>query len=62
MPVYCVLIASLLLRLWAGQRPNQHTVESLQWYWIGMASAEDLVTLRQRAGGKKILNLETGGI
>jgi hypothetical protein len=51
--IYCVLIASLLLRLWTGQRPNQRMVESLQWYWTGMATAEDLVTLLQRAGGKK---------
>jgi hypothetical protein len=51
--IYCVLIASLLLMLWSGQRPNQRMVESLQWYWTGMATAEDLVTLLQRAGGKK---------
>jgi hypothetical protein len=51
--IYCVLIASLLLMLWTGQRPNKRMVESLQWYWTGLASAEDLVTLLQRAGGKK---------
>jgi hypothetical protein len=51
--IYCVLIASLLLMLWTGQRPNKRMVESLQWYWTGMATEEDLVTLLQRAGGKK---------
>jgi Transposase DDE domain len=51
--IYCVLIASLLLMLWTGQRPNQRMVESLQWYWTGMATAEDLVTLLARAGCKK---------
>jgi hypothetical protein len=51
--IYCVLIASLLLMLWTGQRPNKRMVESLQWYWTGMATAEDLVTLLQRAGCKK---------
>ena len=53
MQIYCVLIASLLLMLWTGQRPNKRMVESLQWYWTGMATAEDLVTLLQRAGSKK---------
>jgi hypothetical protein len=51
--IYCVLIASLLLMLWTGQRPNKRMVESLQWYWMGLATAEDLVTLLQRAGCKK---------
>jgi hypothetical protein len=51
--IYCVLIASLLLMLWTGQRPNKRMVESLQWYWTGLATEEDLVTLLQRAGGKK---------
>jgi hypothetical protein len=51
--IYCVLIASLLLMLWTGQRPNKRMVESLQWYWTGMATQEDLATLLQRAGGKK---------
>ena len=51
--IYCVLIASLLLMRWTGQRPNKRMVESLQWYWTGMASEEDLVTLLERAGGAK---------
>jgi hypothetical protein len=51
--IYCVLIASLLLMLWTGRRPSQRMVESLQWYWSGMATEEDLVTLLQRAGFKK---------
>ena len=29
--IYCVLIASLLLMLWTGQRPNKRMVKSLQW-------------------------------
>jgi len=28
-------------------------VESLQWYWTGLATQEDLVTLLQRAGCAK---------
>lgn len=51
--IYCVLIASLLLMLWTGHRPNKRMVESLQWYWTGMATQEDLVTLLARAGCTK---------
>ena len=51
--IYCVLIASLLLMLWSGQRPNKRMVESLRYYWMGLATEEDLVTLLERAGGKK---------
>jgi hypothetical protein len=51
--IYCVLIASLLLMLWTGQRPNKRMVESLQWYWSGMATEQDLLTLLERAGCKK---------
>ena len=51
--IYCVLIAWLLRMLWTGQRPNKRMVESLQWYWTGMATAQDLVPLLQRAGCKK---------
>ena len=47
--IYCVLIASLLLMLWTGQRPNKRMVESLQWYWMGLATAEDLARLLGRA-------------
>ena len=51
--IYCVLIASLLLMLWSGQRPNQRRVESLQWYWMGMATAEELPMLIERARSTK---------
>jgi len=51
--IYCVLIASLLLMLWTGQRPTKRMVESLRYYWMGLATAEDLVALLQRAMPKK---------
>jgi hypothetical protein len=51
--IYCVLIASLLLLLWTGRRPNQRTVESLQLYWTGWATKQELVRLLQRANPKK---------
>ena len=51
--IYGVLIASLLLMLWTGQRPTQRMVESLRYYWMGLATEEDLVTLLARAGCAK---------
>jgi hypothetical protein len=51
--IYCVLIASLLLMLQTGLRPNKRMVESLRYYWLGLATAEDLLTLLERAGCKK---------
>jgi hypothetical protein len=51
--IYCVLIASLLLMLWTGKRPTKRMVESLQWYWMGLATEQDLITLLQRAAGSK---------
>jgi len=51
--IYCVLIASLLLMLWTGQRPTKRMVESLRYYWMGLANEEDLATLLERAGCSK---------
>ena len=51
--IYCVLIASLLLLLWTGRRPNLRTVESLQLYWTGWATQQELVMLLKRANPKK---------
>jgi hypothetical protein len=51
--IYCVLIASLLLMLWTGQRPSKRMVEALQWYWLGLATEDDLLTLLRRAGPQK---------
>jgi hypothetical protein len=39
--------------LWTGQRPNKRRVEALQFYWLGLATEEDLVLLLQRAGCSK---------
>jgi IS4 transposase len=51
--IYCVLIASLLLMLWTGQRPTKRMVESLRSCWMGLATAEDLVALLARAVARK---------
>jgi hypothetical protein len=53
--IYCVLIAALLLMLWAGRRPNKRAVESLQLYWSGWATPAELAHLLRRANGLKKL-------
>jgi IS4 transposase len=39
---YVALIASLLVALWTGRKPNKRTWEMLQFYLIGWASLEEL--------------------
>jgi hypothetical protein len=40
--VYVALIASLLVVLWTGRKPNRRTWEMLQYYLIGWASVEEV--------------------
>jgi hypothetical protein len=41
--IYSVMIASLLLFLWTGQRPSKRQMEALQFYWAGLADEDELV-------------------
>ena len=40
--VYVALIASLLITLWTGRKPNKRTWEMIQFYLMGWASLEEL--------------------
>lgn len=40
--VYCALIASMLITLWAGCKPNKRTFEMLCFYFMGWADDEEL--------------------
>jgi hypothetical protein len=40
--VYVALIASLLIVLWTGRKPNKRTWEMIQFYLMGWASLEEL--------------------
>jgi Transposase DDE domain len=40
--VYLALIASLLIRLWTGHKPTKRTFEMLCFYFMGLASDEEL--------------------
>jgi hypothetical protein len=42
--VYLGIIASLLISLWTGKKPTKRTLEMVQFYFIGMASWEELQT------------------
>ena len=41
--VYCALIASLLIRLWAGRKPTKRTFEMICLYFQGWATLEELI-------------------
>lgn len=47
--VYCALIASVLLALWSGRRPNKRAMEALRFYQLGLADDEELELLLHRA-------------
>ena len=40
--VYCALIASMLITLWTGCKPNKRTFEMLCFYFMGWATEEEL--------------------
>lgn len=40
--VYLAMMASLLISLWVGRKPTQRTLEMLQFYFTGWATAEEL--------------------
>jgi IS4 transposase len=40
--VYCALIASMLITLWTGAKPNKRTFEMLCLYFMGWATDNDL--------------------
>jgi hypothetical protein len=41
--IYLGIIASLLISLWTGKKPTKRTFEMLRFYFIGWATAEELV-------------------
>jgi len=51
--LYLALIAAVLLQLFLGHRPNKRTMELLQFYMMGWASAEEVVALIQRQAKAK---------
>jgi IS4 transposase len=46
--VYLGIIASLLITVWTGKKPNKRTWEMLQFYFIGWATQEELSAHLQR--------------
>lgn len=50
--IYLALIAALILHVATGSRPNKRTMELLQYYMMGWATAEEVVTLSQKYATK----------
>lgn len=41
--VYLGIIASLLISLWTGKKPTKRTWEMIQFYFSGLATADELL-------------------
>lgn len=41
--VYCAIIACLLLNLWTGKKPSKRTVEMFAFYFMGIASEQEVL-------------------
>lgn len=53
--IYCLVIACLLLHLWAGETISKRVVRMVGWYMLGVASLEELMRFleKQRARCKQ---------
>jgi len=40
---YCAIIACLLINLWAGRKPTKRSFEMISYYFMGLASEEELI-------------------
>lgn len=40
---YCAIIACLLINLWTGRKPTKRTFEMISYYFMGLASQEELI-------------------
>lgn len=45
---YCAIIACMLISLWTGKKPTLRTYEMICWYFVGMASLDELVAHLER--------------
>ena len=42
MQTYCAIIACLLISLWTGRKPTIRTYEMICFYFLGLASEDEL--------------------
>ncbi len=40
---YCAIIACMLINLWTGRKPTKRTFEMISYYFMGLASEEELI-------------------
>ena len=46
--VYCAIIACMLINLWTGKKPNKRMVEMLAFYFLGIASEQEVLNHMNR--------------
>lgn len=54
--MYCAIIACMMINLWTGLKPGKATVTMLAWYFMGVASEEEVqrhIEKQQAAASKK---------
>jgi hypothetical protein len=54
--IYLALIGALLLQLYTGRRANRRLLEMLQFYFLGVATLEDVAAALERAGAARKLS------
>jgi len=52
--VYCAVIACLLMNLWTGRRPDKRTFEMLAFYFMGVASEQEVMDHLSRPDNKGV--------
>ncbi len=45
---YCAIIACMLIALWTGKKPTLRTYEMICFYFIGLASEDELMAHIQK--------------
>ena len=51
--LYLALIGAVLVALWTGKRPNKRQIEALQFYFLGWATLDELMSLLNPPPPKK---------
>jgi Transposase DDE domain len=52
--VYCAVIACLLIQLQTGRKPDKRTAEMMGWFFLGLASEQDVIDHLNRPDNKGV--------
>jgi len=46
--MYCAIIACMLINLWTGKKPGKHMINMLAWYFMGVATEQEVLAFINR--------------